>query len=155
MSAHAPDLSPTHGQRIGILTRHLHPTGDFLDDHFVDGVIWCGIGTCDDVILGFHVVFVDTRVGCLSANPRDNSPIRGVHAPKGLARVWQHGSLVYDYSPFIVMIFLVFLSTCLSSPIFQSIIPAPYLMTATAQVLIASMMFLPFSFDFNINFNLL
>ena len=29
-SAHAPDLSPTQGQRFGILTRHLYPTGDLV-----------------------------------------------------------------------------------------------------------------------------
>ena len=45
-SANAPDLSPTHGQRIGILTRHLYPTGDLYlwihEDDF--GIIWLVFG---------------------------------------------------------------------------------------------------------------
>ena len=42
LSAHAPDLSPTHGQRIGILTRHLYPTGNPV--LMILGDPWRGIG---------------------------------------------------------------------------------------------------------------
>ena len=45
-SSNASDLATTQGQRIGILTRHLYPTGDLVlgfflfEDQTMNDVIW-------------------------------------------------------------------------------------------------------------------
>ena len=58
-------------------------------------------------------------------------------------------------APLIVIIFLVALSSDLTSSFDHPMIPAPYLITATAQVLIADILFLPFNFVLKASFNLL
>ena len=58
-------------------------------------------------------------------------------------------------APLIVNTFLAFLSNVFSSSFVDVIMPALYLNTATAQVLIAVMLFLSFNFDSNTSFSLL
>ena len=53
--------------------------------------------------------------------------------------------------PYIVIVFLDFLSKSFSSLAFHWIIPAPYLNIATAHVFIAVTLFLPFNLDFKVN----
>ena len=64
-------------------------------------------------------------------------------------------SLFGRWAPYIVKVFLVIPSIFFNSSKFRLIIPAPYLNTATAQVLIARILYLPFNLDLNINLNLL
>ena len=52
--------------------------------------------------------------------------------------------------PYIVIVFLYFLSKSYSSVAFHWIIPAPHLIIATANVFIAVTLFLPFNLDFKI-----
>ena len=61
------------------------------------GDLWCGIGACDDVILGLHVVFVYYSTKPITGNPRDKSPIRGVHAPNPWRGILADKLPVYDY----------------------------------------------------------
>ena len=57
--------------------------------------------------------------------------------------------------PLMFIIFLVALSNDLTSSFDHPMIPAPCLITATARMLIADILFLPFNFDLNTSFDLL
>ena len=60
-------------------------------------------------------------------------------------------SLIVCNAPYIVIVFLDFLSTFFNSLYFHCSIPVPYLNSVTAHVFIAVVLFFPFSFHFRIN----
>ena len=72
--------------------------------------------------------------------------------PPSFLFTYKLSTSLFEYNPpYIVIVFLDFLSKSFSSLGFHWIIPTPYLNIATANVFIAVTLFLPFNLDFKIN----